>query len=88
MGRGGDGLFGGFEGFGGLIGMARALGSGGGAVFSFATGGAGLGVSEARTLSVLVGWRGGSGMEFTIVAWMVEDGEALSPQEWPLVWVM
>jgi hypothetical protein len=69
-----------------LSGMARALGSGGGAVFSFSTGGAGLGVSEVRTLSVLVGWRGGSGMALTMVAWMVEEGELLSPQDLPLEW--
>jgi hypothetical protein len=65
--------------------MASALGSGGGAVFSFSTGGAGLGVSEVRTLSA-AGRRGGSGIEFTIVAWMVEEGELLSPQDSPRVW--
>jgi hypothetical protein len=35
---------------------------------------------------VLAGWRGGSGMALTMVAWMVEEGELLSPQDLPLEW--
>ena len=66
--------------------MARLWGrAGSGPLFGDRWEARGLGESEARTLSVLVGWRGGSGMELTIVAWMVVDGVELSPQELPLV---
>src|SRR5271163_1348367 len=55
-----------------LSGMGIAVGSEMGAAFSLATGGgAGGGVSVARTLSALVGCRWGRGMALTIVAWMV-----------------
>ena len=72
-----------FTGFSGLVGMGIALGSGIGAAFSLAIGGAGLGVSEVRTLSGF-GWaRGGSGSELTMVAWMAPAVFDDSPQALP-----
>src|SRR5947209_12374484 len=55
-------------GFCGLVGMGMASGLGTSIVRGLGATGAGLGASVVRTLSVLVGWRGGRGSELTMVA--------------------
>jgi hypothetical protein len=59
-----------FTGFVIFLGIGTSFGFGGGSVFSLATTGAGLGVSEARTFFSSVWTLGGRGIEETAVAWM------------------
>jgi hypothetical protein len=70
----------------GLARMGMSRGLGGGMVASWATTGAGLGESEARTLSSTTGCLGGRGMAETMEAWMEPATGFWSPQVLPWGW--